>query len=183
MLSAAGALALAAGLVWQSAYAGFTDTTGPLSASVSTGTVALTNNVEGVAVSLVLPELRPGDSNTECIIVTSTGTEQAQVKLYGTGRTGSTTLTSAINFAWTAGTGGGANGDCTGFVPSGAVYNTTMSSFPTTYASGSLAWNTNGGAAAETRSYRLTYSLSSSASTATKGTGAAITFVWEAQQR
>ena len=182
-MSAVGALALSAALVWQSAYAGFTDTTGALSASMSTGTVALTNNVEGVAVSLVLPELRPGDSNTECIVVTSTGSEQAQVKLYSTGRTGSTALTGAITFVWTAGTGGGANGDCTGFVSNGVTYSTSMSSFPTSYAAGYLPWNTVGGATAEARSYRLTYSLSATPSTAVKGTSAAITFVWEAQQR
>jgi hypothetical protein len=182
MLSAVGALAVAAALVWQDAFAAFTDTTTGLPASVSTGTVALTNNVEGYY-PVTLPEMRPGDTNTECIIVTSTGSQPSLVRLYGTSRTGNTTLAAAITFNWTAGTGGGANGDCTGFVSNGTTFTTSMSNFPTTFAAGILPWNTAGGAAAEGRTYRLTYTMSSSAPTSTKGTSAAITFVWEAQNR
>ena len=85
MLSAVGALAVTAALVWQDAYAGFTDTTTKLPATVSTGTVAVSNNVEGYT-ALTLPEMRPGDSATECIIVTSTGSEPSQVMLYGKDR-------------------------------------------------------------------------------------------------
>jgi hypothetical protein len=182
VLSAVGALAVAAALVWQDAYAAFTDTTTALPASVSTGTVVLSNNVQGLT-ALTLPEMRPGDSDTECIIVTSTGSEPSLVKLYSTRPTGNATLAGAITFTWTAGTGGGANGDCTGFVSNGTTYSTSMASFPTTFATGYLPWNTAGGAAAEPRTYRLTYSLSSNASTRIKGTSAATTFVWEAQNR
>jgi len=183
VLSAAGALALAAGLVWQSAYAGFTDTTANLTASVGTGTVVLTNEIEGLA-ALSLPDMRPGQSFTECIAVTYTGAPPATVKLYGKDRSQSATgLTSNITFSWTAGTGGGVNDDCAGFVAGGVTTSTSMSSFPTSFGSGQLAWNTNGGGVAEKRTYRFTYSLSSSAPASVKGASAAITFVWEAQQR
>ena len=182
LASSVGALGVAAALVWQDAYAGFTDTTRNLPASVSTGTVALSNNVEGYW-PVTLPEMRPGDSDTECIIVTSTGSEPAQVKLYGTGRTSTAGLANHITFTWTAGTGGGANGDCTGFVPNGTVSSTTMSNFPTSFAAGYLPWNTVGGGAAESRSFRLTYSMSASAPATTKGATAGLTFVWEAQNR
>ena len=182
MLSAAGALAVAATLVWQDAYASFTDTTTQLPASVSTGTVALSNNVEGYA-PLTLGEMRPGDSATECIIVTSTGSAPAQVKLYAKDRSTTANLTSYISLSWAAGTGGGANGDCTNFVSNGTTVSATMASFQTTYASGYLPWNTAGGTAAETRTYRLTYSLSTSAPATAKGGSATITFVWEAQDR
>ena len=183
VLSGAGALALAAGLVWQSAYAGFTDTTTALTAGVSTGTVALTNEIEGIA-ALTLPDMKPGQSFTECIAVTYTGSEPAQVKLYARDRSQSTSgLTSALTFSWTAGTGGGVNDDCAGFVPGGVTVTTSMSSFPTTFASGQLSWNTAGGTVPEKRTYRFTYSLSSSAPASVKGASAALTFVWEAQQR
>jgi hypothetical protein len=182
VVSAAGALAVAAALVWQSAYASFTDTTSNLPASVSTGTVALTNNVEGWY-PVTLPEMRPGESGTQCVIVTSTGSEPAQVKLYGTGRTSSASLADYITFSWIAGTGGGAYGDCTGFVAGGPATKTTMTNFATTYARGILAWNTAGGTAAETRTYQLTYSMDGKAPASTKGATASITFVWEAQNR
>jgi hypothetical protein len=182
VVSAAGALVVAAALVWQSAYAGFTDTTTSLPASVSTGTVVLTNNVEGYG-ALTLPQMRPGDSATECIIVTSTGSEPSLVKLYGKDRTTTGTLTTYITLVWTAGTGGGANGDCTGFVASGTPVSTTMAAFATSFAGGYLPWNTVGGAAAESRTYRLTYSLADNPPVANKGGSAGITFVWEAQNR
>jgi len=183
VVSAVGALAVAAALVWQSAYAGFTDTTNALPASVSTGTVALTNEIEGLA-ALTVPAMRPGSSFTECIVVTSTGSEPAQVRLYVKDRTSTATgLTSNITFKLTAGTGGGVNDDCAGFVSNGTTVSTTMASFPTTFAGGILPWDTAGGAASESRTYRLTYSLSTSTPTSAKGASARVTLAWEAQQR
>jgi hypothetical protein len=168
--------------VWQDAYAGFTDNTTGLPASVSTGTVVLSNNVQGLA-ALTMPEMRPGDSDTECIKVISTGSKPSLVKLYSTRPTGDATLPGVINFVWSAGTGGGVNGDCTGFVASGNPVTTTMASFPTAFSTGVLPWNTAGGAVAETTTYQLTYSMATTAPAATKGTAAAVTFIWEAQNR
>jgi hypothetical protein len=182
VLSAAGALAVAAALVWQSAYAGFTDTTQALPASVGTGTVALTNNVEGWY-PVALPAVRPGASGTHCIIVTSTGSAPAEVRLYGKDRTSVAQLADYVTFAWTAGTGGGAYGDCTGFVSNGPTVSTSMSSFATSYAAGVLPWPTTGGAAAATRTYQLTYSVAADAPPSTKGATASITLVWEAQTK
>ena len=181
VVSAAGALVLAAALLWQSAYAGFTDTTTPLTAGVGSGTVALSTGVEGLVVRLDLPEMRPGYTNSECVTVKSTGSVPALVKLYGADRTGSSALLSQISFVWATGTGGGANGDCTGFTPVGSTYSTTMASFPTSYGSGSLPWTTAGNAAGESRTYRLTYTFASGAPATVKGQSAGITFVWEAQ--
>lgn len=181
VVSVAGALALAAALVWQSAYAGFTDSTTSLPVTVSSGTVNLTNNVEGYS-TITLDDLRPGKGATQCVIVTSTGTEPAVVKLYGRNRTAAG-LTSYVNFVWASGTGGGANGDCTGFVASGSPQSVSMASFPTSYGSGYQTWTTAGGSAPETRTYRLSYSLADNPPTSIKGTSASITFVWEAQQQ
>ena len=183
VVATVGALGVAAALVWQSAYAGFADSTTPQSLGVSTGTVALTNEIEGYA-ALSLPELRPGVNYTECIAVTSTGSAPAQVKLYVKDRTATATgLTSNINFSWTAGTGGGVNDDCAGFVPGGVTVSTSLASFPSTYAGGVLAWNTAGGSAPEHRTYRVTYTLSTSAPASVKGASASVVFAWEAQQR
>jgi hypothetical protein len=181
VLSAAGALAVTAALVWQSAYAGFTDTTTNLPASISTGTVAVSNNVEGYG-ALTLPEMRPGVSATECVIVTSTGSKPAQVRLYGQNRS-ATAVTNYLTFEWSSGSGGGVNGDCAGFVASGTPLTVPMAKFPTDYATGVLLWDTAGGTATESRTYRLTYTMSTSAPPNTKGTSAGITFVWEAQNR
>jgi hypothetical protein len=181
-VSAVGALGLAAALVWQDAYAGFTDTTTGLPAGISTGTVVLSNNVLGIS-ALTMPEMRPGDSDTECIKVTSTGSLPSRVTLYGTRPTGNATLAATINFVWSAGTGGGINGDCTGFAAGGNPVSSTLASFPTTFATGVLPWNTAGGAVAETTTYRLTYSMAANADASTKGTTAAITFIWEAHNR
>jgi hypothetical protein len=182
VVSALGALALAAGLVWQDAYAAFTDTTAALPASAGTGTVAVSNNVEGLY-AVTLPQMRPGDSDTECIVVTSTGSVPAEVRLYGRARSTTASLSSYLTFDWTAGTGGGANGACTGFVSDGTTASTTMANFPITFGTGLLPWKTAGGAAAETKTYRLTYSLAANPPAGNKGATASITFVWEAQNR
>jgi len=182
VLSAAGALALAAGLVWQSAYAGFSVTTPAVAATVGTGTVALTNEIEGIS-ALSLPAMRPGDTFTECIIVTSTGSVPAEVRLYARDRTSTPDLTSYLNLAWTAGTGGGVNADCAGFVSAGTTVSTTMSSFATSFAGGILPWKTVGGTAPETRTYQFTFTLSKSAPARVKGGSARLTFVWEAQNQ
>ena len=180
-VSTAGALVLAATLVWQSAYAGFSDQTAALTATVGSGTVQLTNDVEGVAVALTLDQLRPGEGGSQCVVVTSTGSRPALVKLYAEGRTGSSTLLSQLSFSWSTGTGGGTNGSCAGYTPSGSGYDTTMSSFPTTYGSGALPWTTTGSPGGEKRTYQLTYELAAGAPASVKGTSARITFVWEAQ--
>ena len=181
VVSAVGAFALAAGLVWQTAYAGFTDETPTLTATAGTATVQLTSDVEGIAVALTLGELKPGQGGSQCVEVTSTGSVPALVKLYAENRTGGSTLLSQLTFSWSAGTGGGGNGSCTGYTPSGSAYNTTMSSFPLTYDSGALAWTTTGSTAGESRTYQLAYRLKEDAPASVKGTSAKITFVWEAR--
>src|SRR4051794_33333866 len=72
VVSGIGALVVTAGLVWQSAYAAFTDSTPPATVTVSTGTVALADDDAG-AVLFSAGGLRPGATQTRCITVTSTG--------------------------------------------------------------------------------------------------------------
>jgi hypothetical protein len=181
LLSAALALALAAGTVWHGAYAGFTDRSSALSASVTTGRVALANSVSAVGAALTLGEVKPGESATQCIVVTSTGSTPATVRLYSTGRSTTKNVSASITLLWEAGTGGGAYGDCTGFTVTGGTQTSTLAAFPATYGTGVLPWATTG-TAGETRTYRLTYSVPPNAPTSTKGGSATVTFVWEAQQ-
>ncbi|MQA33483.1 hypothetical protein [Modestobacter roseus] len=183
VVSTAGALVLAAALVWQAAYAGFAASTTPIAAGVTTGTVAVGNEIEGLG-TVALPALRPGETYTECVAVTSTGSVPAQVRLYVKDRSATATaLPSSLTFTWTAGTGGGVNDDCAAFTPTTSTVTSTLASFGTTYAQGVLPWDTTGGATAERRTYRVSFSLSANAPASVKGASATVTFAWEAQQR
>jgi len=141
-VSGIGALVLTAGLVWQSAYAAFTDSTPTTTLTWSTGTVAIADDDSG-AVLFSASGLRPGATQTRCITVTSTGSAPSLIRLYGTGKTTSKSLSTYLTVVVSAGTGGSA-ASCVGFVPGSTVYRGTLAAFPTTYASGVGAWTTGG---------------------------------------
>src|SRR3954469_17263908 len=128
-ISGIGALALTAGLVWQSAYAAFTETTPSYTLGWSTGIVALADDDAG-AVLFSASGLRPGATQTRCITVTSTGSAPSVVRLYGTGRTTTKSLTTYLTLAISAGSGGSA-ASCAGFAPASTVYRGTLAAFPT----------------------------------------------------
>jgi hypothetical protein len=178
-VSGIGALALSAGLVWQSAYAAFTESTPTYTLTWTTGTVSIADDDAG-AVLFSASGLRPGATQTRCITVTSTGSAPSVIRLYGTGRTTSKSLSSQLTLVVSAGTGGSA-ASCVGFVPTSTVYRGTLASFPTSYASGVGSWTTAGGTAGETTTYQLTYTLAASAPVSAQGGTAAVAFTWEAQ--
>ena len=81
-------------------------------------------------------------------------------------------------------------GSCTGYTPlatGSSVYTGTLAGFGSTatnFATGVGTWNTAGvatGAAAETRTYQITYSVRTETTNDTQGGTAAIGFTWEAQ--
>jgi len=179
-LAAAGtvALVLAAALVWRSAYAAFTDSTASYVTTWSTGTVAIADDDAGAAL-FTATGLKPGAAQTRCVAVTSTGSAPAAIRLYGTGRSSSRSLSSYLTVTVTAGSGGsGAN--CTGFTPSATLYSGTLAAFPAGYATGLGSWTTTG-TAPESTTYRFTYALSATAAATAAGGAAAIAFTWEAQ--
>ncbi|WP_222195736.1 hypothetical protein [Modestobacter italicus] len=181
-MSAAGALALATALVWQSAYAGFTDTTAavPLP-TVTTGTVALSDDAGGTL--FTVSGLKRGDSGTRCISVTSTGTVPAGIRMYATGRSDTNGLASALRLTVRIGTGGG-YADCAGFRSNASVYDGTLAAFPTDrWADGLGTWTTSGDPAGEQRTYEITYSLPVNTQGTVQSGSATVTFVWEAQSR
>jgi hypothetical protein len=177
-VSGGAALILATALVWQTAYATFSVTTYPFSTTFSTGTVAISDDDAGTAL-FSTTGLKPGAAATRCLTVTSTGSVPALVRLYGTGRSTTKSLSSYLNLTVLAGTGGGRSG-CGAFTPESTVYTGTLAAFPTTYGSGVTAWTT-AGTSGETRTYQLTYSMSSSAPASVQTGSAAVAFTWQAQ--
>ena len=182
LLPGAVALVLTTSLVWQSSYAGFGDSAAPFAASVRTGTLKLSNSISMIGTSVSFDEVYPGESDSNCITVTSTGSLPADVRLYGTGKSVTKSLDKYIGLSWVTGTGGGVGGECDGFVASGTPVNSTLSSFPTAWATGVLPWTTTG-TTTESRTYRLTTTVDSNAPATTKGGTVVVTFVWEAQTR
>ena len=130
-------------------------------------------------VALSATGLRPGATQTRCITVTSTGSAASLVKLYGTGKTTTKSLSTYLTLVVSAGSGG-SSASCAGFVPASTVYRGTLNAFPTSYAAGVGSWSPAGGAA-ESTTYQITYSLSASAPAAAQTGTAAVAFTWEAQ--
>jgi hypothetical protein len=182
------ALAASGLVVAQSSYSAYSATTVNPSSNWATGTVALTDDDANVA-AFTASNLKPGSTGTRCIVVSSTGSLPASVKLYGTGATTTNALASSVNLTVTQGTGG-SFGSCSGFtaLASGSgVYSGTLADFgtaATSYANGVGTWSTAGvatGGPAETRTYQIAYTVRSDAANSTQAGTAAIGFTWEAQ--
>jgi hypothetical protein len=180
------ALAVSGLVVAQSSYSAYSATTVNPTSNWATGTVALTDDDSNTA-AFTASNLKPGSTGSRCIVVSSTGTLPASVKLYGTAAATTKALASSINLNVTQGTGG-SFGSCSGFTPLGSgsgVYTGTLADFgssATSFATGTGTWNTAGVATgAETRTYQLTYTVKSDATNDTQGGTAALGFTWEAQ--
>ena len=182
------ALAASGLVVAQSSYSAYSATTVNPTSNWATGTVALTDDDNNTA-AFTASNLKPGSTGTRCIVVSSTGSLPASVKLYGTGAATTKALASSINLTVTQGTGG-SFGSCNGYTPltsGSAVYSGTLADFgssATNFSTGVGTWNTAGvasGAAAETRTYQLTYSVRTETTNDTQGGTAALGFTWEAQ--
>ncbi len=182
------ALAVSGLVVAQSSYSAYSATTVNPTSNWATGTVALTDDDNNTA-AFTAANLKPGSTGTRCIVVSSTGSLPASVKLNGTGAATTKALASDINLTVTQGTGG-SFGSCTGYTPlasGSAVYSGTLAGFGSTatnFATGLGSWSTAGvatGAAAETRTYQLTYSVRTETTNDTQGGTAALGFTWEAQ--
>ena len=177
-VSGGAALVLATALVWQTAYAAFSVSTTPIGTGISTGTVSIGDDDNGTAL-FSLSGLKPGGAATRCITVTSTGSVPAVVRLYGTGRSTTKSLTSYLNLSILSGTGG-SNASCSGFTSSATIYTGTVAALPTTFGTGVGSWTT-AGTTGETRTFQITASLSSSAPTSAQSGTASVAFTWEAQ--
>jgi hypothetical protein len=181
---AASALVAVAGsslVVWQSAYATFADSAGPVAATAGTGTLTLGDDDAGSTL-FAAADLEPGDTGTRCIRVTANGTSPASVRLYGTGRSSTAGLAAALTLTVRLGTGG-TSASCNGFSSTATVYTGTLAGFTAEgFAAGLGTWTVPGRVAA-TRTYQLVWALPTSAPLSAEGGSAAVSFVWEAQTR
>lgn len=176
---------VASGVVVSTAsYAAFSSTTVNPTNNWTAGSVALSDDDNNTAL-FTANNLKPGSTGANCIAVTSTGSLPSAVKLYGTNVTTTKDLAANVNLTVEQGTGGGF-GSCSGFTPAAtgsSLYSGTVAGFgaaSTNYATGVGSW-TPTGTASETRVYRVTYTVSSTAPNTVQGGTAALGFTWEAQ--
>ncbi|MFJ2979409.1 hypothetical protein ACIPEP_11170 [Curtobacterium sp. NPDC087082] len=176
---------VASGVVVSTAsYSAFSATTVNPTSNWTAGSVALTDDDNNTAL-FNATGLKPGSTGANCITVTSTGTLPSTVKLYGTNAATTNALASNINLTVEQGTGGGF-GSCTGFTAAstnGTLYSGTVAGFgtaSTNFATGVGNWAPTG-SGSESRVYRFTYTVSSTAPNTVQGGTAALGFTWEAQ--
>jgi len=168
-------------LVWQSSYSAFSATTASPTNNWAAGTVALSDDDSNTAM-FTASNLKPGATGTKCIAVTSTGSLASTVKLYGTSYATTNALAPNINLVVEEGTGA-TSSSCAGFTGGSTIYTGALSAFGTTktsFATGVGSWAPTG-SASETKSYRITYTLSSSTPDSAQGGTAALGFTWESQ--
>jgi hypothetical protein len=176
---------VASGVVVSTAsYSAFSATTVNPTSNWTAGSVALSDDDNNTAL-FNATGLKPGSTGANCITVTSTGTLPSTVKLYGTNAATTNALASNINLTVEQGTGGGF-GSCTGFTAAstnGTLYSGTVAGFgtaSTNFATGVGSWAPTG-SGSESRVYRFTYTVSSTAPNTVQGGTAALGFTWEAQ--
>ncbi|MFZ6991227.1 hypothetical protein ACO0E1_05005 [Curtobacterium sp. RRHDQ66] len=176
---------VASGVVVSTAsYSAFSATTVNPTSNWTAGSVALSDDDNNTAL-FTATGLKPGSTGSNCITVTSTGSLASTVKLYGTNAATTNTLASNITISIDQGTGGGF-GSCTGFTPastSGNLYSGTLAAFgtaSTNFATGVGTWAPTG-SASESRVYRVTYTVPTSAPNSIQGGTASLGLTWEAQ--
>ena len=179
------ALLVSAGIVGQASYAAFSADTSNVGNSLGVGTVALSDNDAGTAL-FALTNLRPGSSGSRCIVVTSTGTLPAGVKLYASNPATTRALSTYVDWTVNQGSGTTAFGSCTGFAPltsGSSVFTGTLASFTGTaanYATGLGSWTPTGNGN-ESRTFQFTYTISSTIPDTAQGGTASFGLVWESQ--
>jgi hypothetical protein len=172
-------------VVWQSSYAAFSDSTDNPSNTFGSGSVILGDDDSSTA--MFTPTLlKPLDTGTKCIVVTSTGTLASTVKLYATGYSTSAALASYLDMVIDEGTGGtfASSGptSCTGFTLGTNIYTGTLAAFglKTSFATGVGTW-APAGTGSPTKTYRIKYTLNSATPNTSQSGTAALGFTWEAQ--
>lgn len=162
-------------LVWQASQSAFSDTTDNGANNWAAGDVVISD--DDAASAMFNPtNLKPGDTATECIRVTYSGSLAATVKLYGS-VTG--TLDQYLDLTVEHGSGG-TSASCAGFVTDATIYSGTLDNFgntATNFATGVGSWAPAG--PGQNKTYRFTYTVQNN--NAAQATTAQATFTWEAQ--
>ena len=184
LLAVPAAVAVSGLVVSHASYSAYSATTVNPTSNWATGSVALADDDLGTA-AFTAKNLKPGSTGTRCIVVTSSGSLPSTVKLYATGASTTNNLAAHVNLSITQGTGG-TFGDCAGYTPlatGGTLFTGTaagLAAASTGYASGLGSWAPTG-AATESRTYQITYTISGSAPDSTQGGTAVLGLTWEAQ--
>ena len=176
------ALLASGGLVWHASYSAFSATTASPTNNWTSGTVALSDDDSNTAM-FNATNLKPGSTGNKCIQVTSTGSLASAVKLYGTSYATTNALASYINVTIDEGSGATFGGGCGTFTKTGEIYNGTLAAFgtgKTGYSTGVGTWAPTG-SGSETKSYRVTYTLSTTTPDSAQGGTAALGLTWESQ--
>ena len=174
---------LSGAVVLTASRAAFSDTTSNSNNSFTSGTVDLIDDDSGSS-AFTVTNMVPGQTVTRCILVTYQGTivNTGPVRLYSGGFTDSGTLGSHLNLTVEEGTGGDFS-SCTGFAASGTIESSTLTQFNidhTNYTNGAGTWDPS--STPESRTYRITVQLSSSAPSAQQGQSVTgLVFTWETQ--
>jgi hypothetical protein len=182
------AVLLAGAMVWQGSNAAFSSHTRNSGNNWETGSVSLTN--DGGSAMFNVRNATPGNTETKCIVVSSTSDVPAKVMTH-IEDLGANGLEPYIKLKMERGTGG-SFGSCAGFNSLAVVDFQPLSTLSTTYfdfATGTLPWSTLGvtaGEPAETMSYRFTWvfdtgSLDQAAVNALQGEAVTATLAWELQ--
>jgi len=187
-LTLAGTLALGIGasvaVVWNASYSAFSTTTSNPTSNWTAGSVALTDDDSNTALFTV-SAVKPGQTGTKCIVVTSTSNLPSSVKMYTTA--GSYSQTSAVGdnltLVVTQGSGTPGSGSCTGFTADTGITTTkTATTFASTYTSFATGFGTWAPAAGTvTHSYQIQWTFGAGAPNTTQGGNAQLGFTWELQ--
>lgn len=172
-------------LVWQASSAVFTATTDNTGNSFTAADINLTDDDAGTAMFTVDPMV-PGQTETECIVVTYDGTAAIptlnSVRLYGAVTDSANNMADHLNITVEEGTGAAGFGDCTGFTPNSTIETDTLNGFNanhTDYATGAVAWTPAG--SPEDRSFRFTVEMDAAAPDTIQGEAVTVDFTWEIQ--
>jgi hypothetical protein len=175
-------------VVWHSSYAAFTAETRSTPNTLSSGNVALTNDHQGTA-RFTATNLVPGSTDTQCVVVTYSGTTAATVGFYATPTsavTPGTDLSPYLDFkveeldAGQACVGGTGTTLYTAGTPSGATG--TLGDLVSTHGTPATrlgSWAVSSATPAPTRTYRFKYTLKDD--TAAQNRTATVDLVWQAK--
>jgi hypothetical protein len=173
---------LSVSAVWMNSYAAFSGQTANPGNSWQAGQVSLTDDDGGVTAMFNATNLAPGDTGFRCIRVDYTGSVEAAVKLYATSVVDAGGLGAQLDLVVNEGGGPLNDPGCASFTPGTEIFAGTLAGFGTArtdYATGVAGFTAPAGGG--TRTYRITYTLKSTASDAVENATAGLGFTWEAQ--
>jgi hypothetical protein len=183
------AFLLAGMMIWQGSQAAFTAEAYSAGNNWSAGAVTLTSDNNGAA-AFSVKNVKPGDTGTKCIVVTSGATLPGLLKTYVSNleTAQSKGLEKYIKIQISEGTGGSFN-DCTGYAETAAALPpmslADAALYEHDYASGGHPWSTTG-TPGEHKSYKATWVFDATGLTQTQidalqGGSVRVDFEWELQ--